>query len=111
MDAETQQPIRNVKVQLEGTRLTTSVTTDRQGRYEVGPLRCWRFCFWVAGPEGIWPQDCKHYSISGDMMFTLNASRSGYEPASVSVPRCDTNSGAMEVAVQNILLQPVRQPK
>jgi len=105
-DAETQQPIRKVRVELRGDHLTKSTTTDAKGNYEVGPLRCCHFCLWIAGPEGH-ADMCRHYDQDG---VILEASRFGYGPISIAVPRHTTNE-ANRVIVPDVLLQPNSQTK
>jgi len=92
-DAETQQPIRKVRVELRGDHLTKSTTTDAKGNYIVGPLRCCHFCLWIAGPEGH-ADNCSHYDQDG---VTLEASRAAYEPVRLLVPSFDTNDAARAI--------------
>jgi hypothetical protein len=89
-DAETHQPIRKVRIELRGDQLTKSTTTDTKGEYEVGPLRCWHLCLWIAGPEGH-ADNCNHHDRDG---VILEASRPGYEPVRLLVPQFDTNGAA-----------------
>jgi hypothetical protein len=105
-DAETQQPITKVRIELRGDHLTKSTTTDARGNYEVGPLRCCHFCLWIAGPEGH-ADMCHHYDEDG---VVLEASRSGYGPVTVAVPRYTTNE-ANRLIVSDMLLQPNSQTK
>ena len=102
-DAETQQPIRKVKIELRGDLLTRSTTTDAKGNYEVGPLRCCHFCLWIAGPEGH-SDNCNHFDLDNLDGVVLEASRAGYEPVRLLVPSFDTN-GAARALTRDIFMK------
>jgi hypothetical protein len=104
IDAERQQPIRNAKVELQGPGLKASTRTDKNGIYELGPLHCRRICLYVAAPEGVWPQDCRHI-FPDNLMLNLLASCSGYEPTNLLVPLFGTNY-SRQATVGDILLKP-----
>jgi len=105
IDAERQQPIRHAKVELQGQDLTAFATTDKSGIYEVGPLHCRRICLYVAAPEGVWPQSCKHY-LPSDLLLNLSVSCPGYAPTNVMVPVHGTNYPMGPTTLGDILLEP-----
>lgn len=108
MDAETKQPISKARVEIRGAyHMTATSKSDSSGAFSVGPLDCWRWCFYVPCAEGRIPMDCRHV-MPDEIMFSLEVSRSGYEPARVFVPMYGTN-WSRELFIGNIMIHPDRR--
>ena len=100
LDSDSRKPVRSAKVKIYTAVLTTSSKSKEDGRFDVGPLRCFHVGV-VIPPEPHLLPGCKH-DIPPNVFLMF--SKHGYQPQEILVPQYGTN-WSHDLDVGDVLLK------